>query len=78
MKSNTSTQDLFTGYSSRLQAVLAITDWTAVTQLANDMLACWQEGRRVFLCGNGGSAGATLSTSLMTSSMALPSAVAAG
>ncbi len=25
--------------------------------MAIDMLLCWQEGRRVFLCGNGGSAG---------------------
>jgi D-sedoheptulose 7-phosphate isomerase len=50
-------EKLFTDYSSRLQNVLATSDWSGVTQLAHDMLACWQNGRRVFLCGNGGSAG---------------------
>jgi D-sedoheptulose 7-phosphate isomerase len=49
--------DFFTGYASRLQAVLATSDWIQVNQLAEDMLACWLAGRRVFLCGNGGSAG---------------------
>lgn len=53
----TSATEHFADYSKRLQAVLATSDWSGVTQLANDMLACWQEGRRVFLCGNGGSAG---------------------
>lgn len=48
---------LITDYSSRLQTVLATSDWSGVNQLASDMLICWQEGRRVFLCGNGGSAG---------------------
>lgn len=52
-----SPQELFSDYSSRLQLVLATSNWSGVTQLAKDMLACWQDGRRVFLCGNGGSAG---------------------
>jgi D-sedoheptulose 7-phosphate isomerase len=50
-------KDFFADYSSRLQTVLATSDWSGVTQLAEDMQKCWQEGRRVFLCGNGGSAG---------------------
>jgi D-sedoheptulose 7-phosphate isomerase len=47
----------FEDYSRRLQAVLARSDWTPVSLLAADLLACWREGRQVFLCGNGGSAG---------------------
>jgi len=31
-------------------------DWQGVTVLANDLAAAWDEGRRVFVCGNGGSA----------------------
>lgn len=57
MHSQLSANDLFADYSSRLQAVLATSDWSAVSQLATDMQLCWQEGRRVFFCGNGGSAG---------------------
>lgn len=50
-------QDHFTDYSRRLQAVLACADWSGVHQLAQTLLESWQQGRRVFLCGNGGSAG---------------------
>lgn len=50
-------QDHFTDYSRRLQAVLASADWSGVHQLAQALLESWQQGRRVFLCGNGGSAG---------------------
>ena len=50
-------QDHFTDYSRRLQAVLASADWSSVHQLAQALLESWQQGRRVFLCGNGGSAG---------------------
>lgn len=57
MQSTLSAQQLFADYSSRLQTVLATSDWSAVEQLAADMKLCWQEGRRIFLCGNGGSAG---------------------
>ena len=52
-----SSKELITNYSTRLQSMLAISDWSGVNQLASDLLSCWQEGRRVFLCGNGGSAG---------------------
>lgn len=47
----------FSVYSTRLQNVLATADWSSVGLLANDMLKCWRSGNRVFLCGNGGSAG---------------------
>ena len=57
MKETIPTEYLFADYSSRLQNILATSDWSGVTRLAHDMLACWQNGQRVFLCGNGGSAG---------------------
>jgi D-sedoheptulose 7-phosphate isomerase len=57
MSTQFSSNDLITNYSNRLQTVLATSDWSGVNQLASDMLICWQEGSRVFLCGNGGSAG---------------------
>ena len=47
----------FIGYSTRLQDVLATADWSGVALLAGDMMKCWQAKNRVFLCGNGGSAG---------------------
>ena len=50
-------KDLILGYSSKLQEVLASSDWSSVNLLAQDMLRCWQERRQVFFCGNGGSAG---------------------
>jgi D-sedoheptulose 7-phosphate isomerase len=49
--------ELINNYSNRLQSVLATSDWSGVNTLASDMLTCWKDGRRVFLCGNGGSAG---------------------
>jgi D-sedoheptulose 7-phosphate isomerase len=52
-----SARDLILGYSSKLQEVLATSDWSNVNLLAQDMLRCWQEKRQVFFCGNGGSAG---------------------
>ena len=57
MTLNLSPNEFTTGYATRLQEVLSNSEWTGVNQLAVDMLACWREGRRVFLCGNGGSAG---------------------
>lgn len=47
----------FENYASRLQAVLAAADWTGVARLGQSVLDCWTNGRQVFLCGNGGSAG---------------------
>ena len=50
-------QDHISAYSRRLQAVLAGADWSGVYSLSLAMFTAWQLGRRVFLCGNGGSAG---------------------
>lgn len=55
--SNLSGTDFFNEYSSRLKAVLSVSDWSPVAQLANDLQFCLKENRRLFICGNGGSAG---------------------
>ena len=47
----------FEGYSKKLQSVLEKSAWSVIEELASDMQKCWKDGRRVFLCGNGGSAG---------------------
>ena len=47
----------FYEYSKRLQEVLASADWSYVNNLAQAILENWRNGGRVFLCGNGGSAG---------------------
>jgi D-sedoheptulose 7-phosphate isomerase len=57
MSQTVAAKDLILGYSSRLQKVLASSDWSGVHLLAQDMLLCWQEKHQVFFCGNGGSAG---------------------
>lgn len=57
MQSNLNGKEHFLDYSRRLQEVLAAADWSGVHKLALGLLECWQQGRRVFLCGNGGSAG---------------------
>ena len=49
--------NFFSAYSFRLQSILATSDWTRVSELATDILKCWQSRAQVFLCGNGGSAG---------------------
>jgi D-sedoheptulose 7-phosphate isomerase len=48
---------LFSDYSSRLSAALQDFDWTPVERLAYELRDCWQSGRQLFLCGNGGSGG---------------------
>jgi D-sedoheptulose 7-phosphate isomerase len=45
------------GYANKLSDLLDSTDWSGVAQLGKDMHECWLEGRQVFFCGNGGSAG---------------------
>lgn len=57
MQVNMNEQAHFADYSRRLQEVLASADWTTVHQLAQALLESWQNGCRVFICGNGGSAG---------------------
>lgn len=49
--------DSFKDYSERLTDVMSGFDWTCVGELAEEMKRCWMEGRQVFICGNGGSAG---------------------
>ena len=44
-------------YANNLSDLLGSTDWSGVAQLGNDIHKCWLEGRQVFFCGNGGSAG---------------------
>lgn len=50
------TADSFADYSARLQGALAGFEWGKVAQLAQALRAAWEQGRRVFICGNGGSA----------------------
>ncbi len=44
------------GYAVRLQSSLTGYDWSKVLLLAEGLHTAWKEKRRVFLCGNGGSA----------------------
>lgn len=54
---HSSAKSLFADYARRLQTVLQSADWTGVERLAEELANCWRDGRQVFLCGNGGSAG---------------------
>ena len=56
MKTPIIAADLTKDYSSRLQKILAISDWGGVEKLCEDLLECWRKNSRVFICGNGGSA----------------------
>jgi D-sedoheptulose 7-phosphate isomerase len=47
----------FNDYSERLQATLRTADLSGLATLARAMLECWREGRSIYFCGNGGSAG---------------------
>ncbi len=47
----------FQQYSETLQQTLRTQDWSGVEKLARAMRSAWENNRRVFLCGNGGSAG---------------------
>lgn len=49
--------NVFKDYAYKLGQVLDAADWSGVEQLARDMQVAWVEGRQVFFCGNGGSAG---------------------
>ena len=44
-------------YARRLAVVLSGQDWTNVGRLGEELRACRESGRQVFICGNGGSAG---------------------
>ncbi|MFN0313429.1 MAG: SIS domain-containing protein [Burkholderiales bacterium] len=47
----------FAAYAQRLAEVLVKSSWSAVADLAEDLLALWKRGGTLFICGNGGSAG---------------------
>jgi len=57
MKALAPVESFFADYASRLQAILASSDWKPVAQLAFDLYFCWMNKKQVFICGNGGSAG---------------------
>lgn len=57
MQTNQKVLAHFADYSRRLQVMLTNSDWTMVHQLSQALLESWQKRRRVFICGNGGSAG---------------------
>lgn len=48
---------LFSDYISRFSDILQGFDWAPVEKLAYELRDCWQTGRQVFFCGNGGSGG---------------------
>ena len=43
-------------YQKSLTKALSDHDWADVEQLINALATCWRDGRKVFICGNGGSA----------------------
>ena len=47
----------FINYANRLQKILNESDWSLTFGLAKDLQLCVRSGVRVFICGNGGSAG---------------------
>jgi D-sedoheptulose 7-phosphate isomerase len=57
MNTNSPDPQFFAGYAERLSNVLTTSAWDGVSLLANDMHQAWLNGRQVFFCGNGGSAG---------------------
>jgi D-sedoheptulose 7-phosphate isomerase len=54
---NHSVIDHCKAYSSNLIAVLETQDWNNVEVLAQAIYKAWVDGKNLFLCGNGGSAG---------------------
>ena len=49
-------REFFRDYSRRLCRTMAYFDWAPVEKLARTMSFAWQEGRHLYICGNGGSA----------------------
>jgi D-sedoheptulose 7-phosphate isomerase len=50
------TVSAFQNYAGKLTDALARQDWQSATLLAEELAAAWRDSRRVFICGNGGSA----------------------
>ncbi len=55
-KKTTSLAEHIVKYSNDMSQAMSEFDWTPVHDLAHDLLKCWEEGRQLFVCGNGGSA----------------------
>jgi D-sedoheptulose 7-phosphate isomerase len=47
----------FAKYAHELSQLLVNYDWDLVKALSEKLFECWESGRQVFFCGNGGSAG---------------------
>lgn len=47
----------YVGYIEKLISVVKNRNWADVHKLAGLLLVCWTNDRKVFFCGNGGSAG---------------------
>ena len=47
----------YLNYVNKLCHLLQNYDWEQLAKLSDEFIRCWKEGRQVFLCGNGGSAG---------------------
>ncbi len=50
-------QQHFRNYGMRLARVIETLDCASLAQLAGELKGCWRDRRRVFIAGNGGSAG---------------------
>ena len=50
------TSNIVQDYQKSLTNALSAHDWADVDQLINALATCWRDGRKVFICGNGGSA----------------------
>ena len=48
---------LFQDYATSLVKIINDQSWSEVEVLAKEMFQAWKDGRQLFLCGNGGSAG---------------------
>ena len=57
LSNNPSEQQYFNSYVNRVSKSLEIADWDAITNLSKALEKRWLEGKKVFICGNGGSAG---------------------
>ena len=49
--------DSFVNYAKTVSGILDEYKWGLVEKLASTILECRDQGRQLFLCGNGGSAG---------------------
>lgn len=49
--------DFFLNYVNKLNSILLKADWEKIEILSKTLLDCWNTDKKVFICGNGGSAG---------------------